>query len=222
MHLKRIKSPRFWKVGRKDKYWTVAPKPGAHSSRQAFPFLVLVRDILKLAENSREAKAIINSGKVLIDGRPVKDYRFMIGLMDTVSFEQTKKHYRVVPVKNGLTIVEIPHKEITIKLVKVKGKQMVSKNKTQLTGHDGRNFLSDKASPGDTIVVKMPEQTIKEVLPLAEGSFVLVTNGTHAGRMGTVVSIDKTIRIKGNKEIFESIKEYVMVIGKTKPAVKLY
>ena len=75
-HLKRYKAPKSWPIHPKEDTWTVKPAPGSHAIEDSLPLLVIIRDILGLADNSREAKRIINTGNVLIDGRAVKDYKF--------------------------------------------------------------------------------------------------------------------------------------------------
>ena len=79
-HLKRYKAPKTWPIHPKEKTWTVKPAAGPHAIEDSLSLLVVVRDILGIADNAREAKRIINSGNVLIDGRVKKDYKYPVGL----------------------------------------------------------------------------------------------------------------------------------------------
>ena len=68
-HLKRFKSPEHWPIHPKEDTWTVKPSAGPHAIEESLPLLIVVRDILKVADNAREAKIIINNGDILVDGR---------------------------------------------------------------------------------------------------------------------------------------------------------
>ena len=70
-HLKRYKAPKSWPIHPKEDTWTVKPSAGSHSIEDAIPLTLVIRDVLKLADNSREAKRIINSGNILVDGKMV-------------------------------------------------------------------------------------------------------------------------------------------------------
>ena len=74
-HLKRLAAPANWQLPRKERTFTVRPSPGPHSMDKSLPLLLVVRDTLKYADNAREAKKIIQMGKILIDGVKRKEYR---------------------------------------------------------------------------------------------------------------------------------------------------
>ena len=100
-HLKRYKAPKSWPIHPKEDTWTVKPSAGSHSIDKAIPLTLVIRDVLKLADNSREAKRIINSGNVLVDGRVVKDYKFPVGFMDVIEIPKTEESYRVLLDRKG-------------------------------------------------------------------------------------------------------------------------
>jgi len=50
-HQKRIAAPRSWRIGRKTAYWTVKPRPGPHPGDRSMPLLLIIRDMLQLADN---------------------------------------------------------------------------------------------------------------------------------------------------------------------------
>ncbi|MGH7339935.1 MAG: S4 domain-containing protein, partial [Candidatus Rokuibacteriota bacterium] len=93
-HLKRLNAPKAMRVERKKHHWVVKPSPGAHPLLRSVALAVLVRDHLHLAETAREAKGIIGRREVKVDGRPVTNAAFAVGLMDVVSIEKTGDHYR--------------------------------------------------------------------------------------------------------------------------------
>ena len=58
-HLKTYKAPKTWPIHPKEDTWTVKPSAGSHSIENSLSLTLVIRDILKLADNSREAKRII-------------------------------------------------------------------------------------------------------------------------------------------------------------------
>jgi small subunit ribosomal protein S4e len=225
-HTKRVASPVFWRAGRKNFRWITSPAPGPHSAARSIPLQVLLRDVLKLAHTGREARAIIREGKVLVDGTVRKDHKFPVGLMDVVSLPDLQKHYRAVPHESGLSIIEIPAGEASLKPVRVESKQAVRGGNVQATAHDGQNFLGLKASVGDTLLLKGGK--VDKQFKMKPGALCLVVRGKQAGRMGHLVEGDGSpgkkglARLKGNRKGFDAPFSYIMVIGDKKPVVKVY
>ena len=58
---------------------------GPHSYKKGIPVLLILRNLLKVAKNKKEVQALLNSGKIFIDGKIRKDVGFPIGLMDIIS-----------------------------------------------------------------------------------------------------------------------------------------
>ncbi len=218
--LKRLAAPKWWPIKRKVKKFVVSPR-GSHPKESSLPLLVLIRDVLKLAETSREARRIIKSGEVLIDNRKMKDTKYGVGLLDVIEIPLMKKVWRAVP-ENGLNFIEIPAKEARLKICKIVGKKTLKGNKNQLNLNDGRNILTDKKySTYDSLLIELPEQKIADHLKFEEGSLVLVTGGKNAGKLAKIKIIEKDrIWLEGEK-LFEIPKGMVVVVGKDKPIIKL-
>jgi len=222
-HLKRFKAPKNWNVHPKMKKWTVKPSPGSHSIENSLSLLIVVRDILKLADNAREAKRIINTGNVLVDGRIIKNYKFTIGFMDVIQIPKTEDAYRVLPdLKGRLTLHPITVENANIKLTKVYNKTTLKKGLNQLNLHDGRNIISnEKTTAGDVVKLQIPTQEILEVYNFQEGANVLVTDGKHTGEIGHIkeVVINKssnknTVLVENDKKKeFLTLMDYTFVIG---------
>ena len=100
-HLKRLAAPVRWELPRKTHKFTVRPLPGAHPMSESLPLLLIIRDVLKYADNAREAKKIIKMGKVLVDGRVRKEEKLPVGLMDVVSLPEADENYRVLFDRKG-------------------------------------------------------------------------------------------------------------------------
>ncbi len=219
--LKRLAAPKWWPIERKASKFVVSPR-GPHPKEFSLPLLVFIRDVLKVAENSKEAKSIIKRGEILIDGRKMKDYKYGIGLFDVIEIPALKKVWRAVPFKKGLKFLEIPENEKMLKICKIINKKTLKKGRIQINLHDGRNVLSnEKYSTHDSLLIELPEQKIKEHIKLEPNSLVLVTGGSNIGKMARVSKIEENrVWLKDEKEI-EVPKKFVIVIGKDKPLIKV-
>lgn len=226
-HLKRVAAPRTWPITRKTSKWVVKPTPGAHSEERGMPLVVVLRDLLHLADRSKEIKQILQEGKVLVDGRVRKDHRFIVGMFDTISIPAINANYRVMIGDNGRFKL-VPIKDASIKLCKIVNKTMVRDGKIQLNLHDGTTMLaSNDYKTKDSILIKVPERKIDQHLSYGVGSLVFVADGKHAGTIGKVKEI-KVVRssspnrviITGSQGDFETIEQYVFVIGTDAPVVE--
>lgn len=234
-HLKRLAAPNQWYISRKTYKWAVRPRPGPHSMRTSIPLLYIVRDYLGYAKTAREARKILNEGKILVDGRVRKDYKFPVGIMDVVSIPETGEHYRVLPNRIGKLILHpISEKEANIKPLRISNKRMVKGAKVQLNLHDGSNHLvtmdeKDRYMTASTVLMKVPEREVIEVLPFEVGAYVFVTQGKNVARKGKVVEVRQfpmgwpdVVTIEDeNGELFDTLKEYAFVVGKEKPEISL-
>jgi len=230
-HLKRYKAPKNWPIHPKEDKWTVKPAPGPHAIEKSLSLLIVVRDILGLADNSREAKKIIKTGKILVDGRTRKDYKFPVGFMDVIQIPKTEEAYRILPdLKGRLITHSIPKENVNFKLCKITDKTTIKDGKTQLNLHDGRNIIvDDDFSVGDIIHLEVPAQEINDTFKFEEGAMVLVTGGKHIGEIGNIKEINinyssnpNTVVIENNKkDSFITLKDYAFVIGKDEPAISL-
>jgi len=218
-------SPVFWKAGRKNFLWITHPNPGPHAAKMSIPLQVLVRDVLKLTKTVREARAVIRAGQVLIDGVKRNDHKFPVGLMDVITFPALKQQYRTVPYEKGLRVVEISAADAKLKPVRVVSKQLISGGKTQVTTHDGRNYLGVDAAIGDTLLLS--ENKVKEIIKMEPGKLCLVFRGRQAGRIGKLLKFEGSpknsglAQLEGNKETFEAPVNYLMVIGDKEPVVNV-
>jgi len=224
-HLSRLAMPKTWKIKRKGIKYVTRPLPGAHSFKQGLPLSVLLRDVLKLARTTKEAKNILHNQEVLIDGTRVKENKHIVGFMDIITVPKIKKSFRIIFSKKGkLVALEIKPDEAKFKPCKLVGKKIVRKGKMQLNLYDGKNILADKkeAKVGDTIVLEIPSKKVKDVLKLEKGSTVYLTGGKHIGEIGIVDNIKEDVLIyKRDKDTYETSKRYAFVIGKDKPIIKI-
>ncbi len=228
--LKRQMAPQFWGIARKDKRFVVTVRPGPHKKNQAIPTAVFLRDTLKIVTSLREAKTVIYSGKVKIDGMVRKSLHHGIGLMDVIELENVKDVYRMVPTEDKmLKPIKINESEKSKKLVSVKSKTTVNKGKMQIGFSDGRSIISDtKVSVGDTCLIQIPEVKIIEVIKLEVGSQGLVTRGNNVGQVGSIETVEEgtfilpkrvILTLEGRK--IEIPADIIMPVGKGEPVIQL-
>ena len=223
-HLKRLAIPKSWKVKRRGLTFIVRPYPGPHSIKLGLSLNSVMRDILRIAKNSKEVKKILHDNEILVDGIRRKEQKFPVGIMDVVEFKKSNEHYRVVLDKGKIRLIAIDKKEGTIKPCRITGKSKV-KGKTQLNLYDGKNILveKDEYKVGDTVIIGLPKQDIKENIKLEKGCSIYLIGGKHIGDIGKIEGIiTNKITYKNEKgEIIETLKKYVFVVGKDKPVVSL-
>ena len=228
--LKRRAAPRSWTVPRKGTKWLKRPAPGPHAQDQSIPLLLVLRDIRHVVASDREARILLRSGAVKVDGKVAKDLSRGLGLMDTLSLAAPlDAHFRVVRNRRGkLTLVTIPSTEAAIKLGRVRFKHTVDGGKVEVTLHDGRNLLVPASTPyrvGDSVKLALPDQKVTEHIPLAPGSLAYVSGGSHVGDLARVDKVEVRNSSQPNlvhfKEGFSTVKEYVFVVGQTAPEVTL-
>ncbi len=221
-HMKRLAAPKSWPVQRKLTTYITKSRPGAHSYKIGMPLNVVLKELLKLANTSREVKEIIKTG-VFIDGKKVIDERSIIGFMDILSFTNSKETYRILLNNNGfITPVKVEASESKIKLSKVIGKSLV-KGKTQINLNDGRNLLVDKDGyrTGDVLLIEIPSQKIMEKIPLEKGSKIYLMGGKHIGEIHTAEAIagEKISLRSKDGSVFETLRKYAFAVGKGKIAL---
>lgn len=223
MHEKRLTAPKTWKIKRKELAWTTPLSPGPHSKEQALPLIVLIRDVLGLARNKKEVKALLDQGEIKIDGKVRKKLDFPVGVLDSVSIGDND--YRVV-ISRG-KIQGIPVDDVSKKIVKIEKKKKEG-DKFQYGFHDGKTIISEEEFlKGNSLLLKLPEKEVSKEIPLEEGVKTFVYKGSHKGKIAEVLNIRKMgvekdkVVLKHNGDQFETLLKYVIAVGKKEPLVKL-
>jgi len=231
-HMHRIAAPRNYPILRKTAHYVIKLSPGPHPKKASLPLLVVLRDVLKVGYTQKEIKHILNDKKVLVDGKVRKSMKFPVGFMDLLSLPLLKENFRVLFNKDSsLHFMKINEAESKLKLCKVMDKTLLSKGKTQLNLHDGRNIIVDdkKYKSGDSVLITVPEQKITKHLPLEKDMLVYIIDGKHVGETAKLVDFrsmagstaDRVMLNSHAGEKFETLKKYVFVIGKEKPEIHI-
>lgn len=219
MTMKRLTAPKHWKIERKTKKYVMTPLPGPFSKKKCIPLGVVLRDNLGLAQNSKEIKQILNSNSVRVNNKTIKESRFPVGVMDILSIGSNS--YIVFPSSYGLSLFLTSTS--SKKLLLIKNKKVLNKNKIQLNFHDGSNMISDKdCKTHDVVVFDLSQKKIDDVIPFKKGSFAVVIDGKNVGKIGSIENIeDEKVAMKIDNETISIPKKYVLVIGKDNPAINI-
>ena len=223
-HIKRLAAPKTWSIKRKENKWITKPNPGAHSKDMGMALSTVIKYILGIAGTSKETTRMLYHKEVFVDMKPRKDLKHNTGLFDIITLPKIKKSYRIIIGENKrLGIIEIDEKESNLKLTKITGKSLV-KGKTQLNCSDSRNITAEKDEykTGDSLLIDLPGQNIKQHIKLEKGSMILLTGGKHMGEHGKLESIEgRNIVYKSPKGTFQTLKRYAFAVGKEKPTIKI-
>lgn len=218
-HHKRLVMPRTWPLTRKTNIWVQKPNPGGHTTEMCMPLGVVLRDVLRVAHNLREAKRILHSRKVLVDGKIETDRSRGVGLMDVLTVGED--NFRCVLDTNGkLRYRAITKKSAKSKICRVMGKKTIKGGSTQIHLHDGRNIVTDNKSnynTGDSLVISLPNQEVTTHIEMKKGALAYLTGGSHIGETAVVKDQDIKRSSKPNETSFDdfgTITDYVFIISK--------
>jgi len=211
-HLKRQAMPKNWPIKRKGTTFIVRP-----ISKKGIPLLIILRDMLKVAQNRKEVKKAIHEKLLLINNKPVKDEKTGLSLFDNLSFANSKKHYTVVLSEKGkFELKEINEKDINKKIAKIINKKTLNGKKIQLNLGDGGNFLSNiKCNTNDSVLINLKDKKIEKCIPLQENAKVLVFAGKHSGERGKIEKIKKErkmVSINIGREKLNILIKQLMVV----------
>ena len=230
MHQKRMSMPTSWRVPKKTNKWITATSPGPHNKDSSLPLVVILRDILHIVDNAKEAKQILLEKKVLVDGISRKNLKFPVGLFDVISIPANDQYYRMLQDSKGrLYLNNIDEERAKFKICKIMNKTTIRGGKTQLNLHDGTNILaSEDYKTKDTIQISLPDKQILRRVEYKIDNMAMIIGGRHSGTVGQIkeISIIKSsknnvVKISGINSEIETIEDYVFVIGEDKPIIKL-
>ncbi|HLP79530.1 MAG TPA: hypothetical protein VK158_02765 [Acidobacteriota bacterium] len=223
-HLKRIAAPKTWPISRKSNIFVMRPNAGKDMDL-SLPIGFVLKEVLCVAETSKQAKSIIKTGNVLINGKKVTDLRQSVGLFETVTLVAENKSFRVGISEQGkMTLVAVSASDAAHKLEKIVGKRLVKGGKMQLnflSGHVLSTTGKHSYAVGDSVVLD-DKNAVKSHLSFKKGMTAQFIGGKHIGSFGTIQSIDEqkiVVTIDGKS--VETLKKYAFVVGEDKAAVTI-
>lgn len=207
-HFKRSAVTNSLVIPRKKYKYYVKPLPGKHSDKHGVSLLGFLRDVVNIAGNAREARYLIKTGLVSVDGKKIKEEKYVVGFSDVVN---VKDDYFLVWLNEKGKIISVKQDEKTdSKRVKIMSKHKGRGSKDILFTSDARNIVSEKADLqiNDSIILDLSNGKIKDKIPFEQGKDVIVFNGKNAGRKGKIKEIDGySVLISGKDgEFVSSIK----------------
>lgn len=224
-HQKSLAVPKTWPINRKENVWIARPKPGAHTYSESIPLLVILRNILKIVDNKKEAKFLIRQNLVKVNGRKIREINLPVGLFDVVFLDKEKKYYRIIfNRKKKLIPLEIESNEANLLPLKIKNKKIIRKGKFQYSFTNGWTFYlnNEKYSTKDTLFLDLNSNKIKEHIPFEKGNLSFILGGKHVGELATITEIySKKVLLKNPEKEWTGLDNFVFVIGKKQPFVKV-
>lgn len=228
---KRETLPSYYTAPRKMYTFAVNVRPGAHSKELALDPVTLIRDILKLGRTLQEIKKTLSLGMLLVNGKKVTDHKTPLGLMDVIHIKDSDLYYRLLPY-NGKALypVSIDKGQSDYRILRITRKTALRGGKYQYTCHDGSNFVIDTAEyrPGDSLLVSNADGKIINHYPLKKDSYALIFKGRRVGIHGRIIEVvpgtmtrKSMVKIAVSNSTITVPKDYVIVIGKEKPAISL-
>jgi len=219
---KRLSYSGKGRILRKSDAWLFSTSPGPHAKSKSVNLGVLLRDVLKIADNAREVRYILSNKTVSVNGLKQKSANFPVGIFDIVSLEEFGKKYKVLCDDKGyFALRELGKQDKMVRYCKIVGKTVVKKGKFQINLDNGYNFIVDKNQYKlkDAAVFDIEKKKVLEVIPFAKGSNCYVIDGPHVGNSGEIKEIvpgdivkREEVVVKGKNGDFRTVSEYVYVI----------
>jgi small subunit ribosomal protein S4e len=180
----------------------------SRNSSNSVPLLIAVRDMLNLANTSKEVKGMIHNKKLKINGKLAKSLTDPICLFSRI---EADKNYLLIMLPTGrFSFVETKEHDRKLKII---GKTMVGGKRLQYALHDGTNILSEKDfSVGDTLILTNDNKISKHI-SLDKGKEVFAFSGSYTGKNGKIQDVSgNKITVKFDKEEAVIDKSHVIVI----------
>lgn len=215
-YIKRLNAPKYFSIHRKEHAYVIKQSPGRHSLQKSIA-LTLLLDKLELAANRRESAKIINSGMVKVNGKPVKDPRYPIGLSDMIEVGPDK--YTVNINERGKILIEKEGKGKSSQVYKVIGKYKYKNDNIMLRLHDGSIVKgSEDIKVNDSVSVA--DKKVSKIIKLGNGSKCEIIDGVHVGKSGKVKDIregnihkQKSVVVEQQSgESFETLVKNIIIV----------
>ncbi len=164
---------------------------------------------------------ILKDGKILVNKKIRKEFKFPVGIMDVLEIPGIKEHFRVLYTPKGMfTLHKISSEESHLKPAKIIGKRILKCKKVQINLSDGRNIIveKDEFKVNDTLIFSMEDKwAIKKHLKFEKGALVYITKGKCKGLSGVIEDIkpvfsNPTITLKSKEKTFETSKHFAFII----------
>jgi len=174
--------------------WAPKPSAGPHKARECLPLILILRNRLKYALNSREVTTILHQRLIKIDGKVRTDSTYPAGFQDVITIDKTGEFFRLIfNVKGRFVIQPISAEEAKFKLGKVKRVQTGQKNVPFLVTHDGRTirYPDPLVEANDSVKIDIATNKIVDFVKFDTGNLAMITGGRNLGRIGIIERREK-------------------------------
>lgn len=222
-HLKRLNAPRHWNLGKMGGVWAPKPSPGPHKERECLPVCIVLRERLKYALTNKECLQICMERCVKVDGKVRTDHNYPTGFMDVIELEKSGDRFRLLfDTKGRFVLHRINKEEAQFKLCRINKVFISGKKVPVAVTHDGRTirYPDPDLKVNDSIKLDIATGKMGDILKLELGAMVMLTRGRNAGRIGTLMHVERhegsfdVVSIKDAKgHLFATRLQNVFVIG---------
>ncbi len=219
-HIKRLASSRYMAIERKKNKYLINPDPGRFGGESCIAIATVLKEKLGVADNSRETRYMLRSGKVMVNGDVVKEEKYPVGLSDVISLKGSDEAYSIGIGKYGSIKIEKAD-GVAKKEVKVVGKYLSKGRKEMIRLYNGDVMGAGGKAVNINDSVVLEGKKIVDVLKLDNGSKCVVIKGRHAPAKGTIRKIIKGTMLRASSveiepehgEKFETVLENIMVVS---------
>jgi len=193
-HLKRLNAPKHWMLDKLGGVWAPRPSTGPHKLRECLPLIILLRNRLKYALNTKEVKYILMQRLVKIDGKARTDKTYPTGFMDVISIEKTGENFRMLyDIRGRFAIHRVHADEAKFKLCRVKQLEMGARKVPYVVTHDGRTirYPDPLVAVNDTIKIDIETNKITDFVKFETGNLAMISGGKNTGRVGVIISRER-------------------------------
>jgi len=193
-HLKRLNAPKHWMLDKLGGVWAPRPSTGPHKLRECLPLIILLRNRLKYALNTKEVKYILMQRLIKVDGKARTDKTYPAGFMDVIGVEKTNEFFRLLyDVRGRFAVHRIGAEEAKYKLCRVKALEMGTKKVPYIITHDGRTirYPDPLVAVNDTVKLNLETGKIDDFIKFETGNLAMINGGKNTGRVGVIVSRER-------------------------------
>jgi small subunit ribosomal protein S4e len=216
-HMKSLTAPKYYGVHRKESAYVAKPSPGRHSLSRSIP-LVAFATKAGISASSHDASRMIKRREIHVNGKPVRDPSYPVGLSDTILVLPSKTSYSVGINELGKVSI-IESGGATDRLCKVAQKYMTGGGSVMIRLHDGTVIKASKDIKVNDSVLLGNGSSVKKVLKLGEGCNCTVIDGVHVGAKGKVKEIHKGtatsrayVTVEEDGGSFDTLVRNIMVV----------
>ncbi len=212
-HMKSLEMPIYFGTGRKANKYVMKTRPGRHTMDKSLPIALFLKKE-NFVQTTSDAKKVLNSGRIKVNGKMIRDHKHPIGLSDIIGVGPSS--YLVGINKNAkATFTKIENPDLVYSIVR---KYKSRGGKIMFCLHDGSAVEGNSDGKVNDSVLLGTDRKIKKVIKLEKGARALVIAGVNVGAEGAIREVkdgtartSKSVIVESQGGSFETIIRNVMV-----------